>query len=273
LTHDDDVNFYKNILDSTKINHEEFLFENDNNYLKKVTFAIDHAKQNNFEYMMKCDNDIFLRGRTLDYMMNNLELLNGDSNLTLGPVLSSGIPCVEYFMRDFLSTSQQETLKTKLLTTTFTDIWGATYTGLNKYTIQSEKWDGFSFFDGVGSLKHHYKGIHPIRVNFDAITYLNSCIIENKSKFYDDSMMSIIEDKSSPYLCNSIFCIKTTIYESIVNNKSLYVDPYEEVPLNKYASLNKMAHLFVKNGFAIHPYYNTFPNNRVYEQKFCNDFF
>ena len=273
LTHDDDINFYKNILKSSKINHDEFLFSNDNNYLNKVNFAINHAKDNECKYMMKCDNDIFMRGRTLDYMINNLELLDNDTNLTLGPVLSSGIPCVEYFMSDFLSNEQQTTLKNKLITTKFTDIWGAKYTSLNKFTIESHLWDGRAFLDAVKSLTHHYKGIHPIRINLDAISYLNSCIIENKDKFYADSELSIIADNTSPYLCNSVFCIKTSTYETLVNDKTLYVDCYEEVPLNKYGWKNNTTHLFVKNGVAIHPYYNTFPNNRSYEEKFCSEFF
>lgn len=273
LTHNDDVNFYKNILNSTEINHEEFLFSDHNNYLNKVNFAIKHAKDNDIKYMMKCDNDIFMRGRTLDYMINNLELLDNDNNLTLGPLLSSGIPCVEYFIAVFLTDEQQITLKNKFIRTEFTDLWGAKYTGLNKFTTQSDGWDGNAFLDGVKQLSHHYKGIHPIRVNLDAISYLNSCIVKNKSRFYDDSELSTIADNKSPYLCNSIFCIKTSTYETLVNDRTLYVDSFEEVPLNKYSWKNNTSHMFVKNGFAIHPYYNTFPNYRIDEEKFCNDFF
>ena len=34
-----------------------------------------------------------------------------------------------------------------------------------------------------------------------------------------------------------------------------------------------MNHLFVKNGFAIHMYYNWKENHIDYEKKFCEDFF
>ena len=42
-----------------------------------------------------------------------------------------------------------------------------------------------------------------------------------------------------------------------------------EVPLNKYAWKMGTNHLFVKNGYGLHMYYNTIPNNRTYEREFC----
>ena len=60
---------------------------------------------------------------------------------------------------------------------------------------------------------------------------------------------------------------------AIIWNQSLYVDAFEEVPLNKYAWINNMNHLFIKNGFAIHMYYNWKYNHMSYEEDFCNKFF
>jgi hypothetical protein len=273
LSHNDSLNFYSDILRKTDIQHEEFLFDYPNNYLNKVNFAIQYAKKHGIQYMMKCDNDIFFRERTLDYMIDNLSLLETESNITLGPLISSGIPCVEYFISDFLNPEQQFNLKNKFLQTEMKDIWGAKFTQLNEFTLQSKEWNGRNFLNGVKNTTHYYKGIHPIRVNLDAINYLNYCILENKSKFYEDLDLSIIEDNQSPYLCNSAFCIKTSTYETIINDKSLYEDSYDEVALNKYVWKNNLTHLFVKNGVAIHPYYNTIPNNIQYEHRFCSLFF
>jgi len=273
LTHDESVDFYRNILDDTNINHSEFVFHPHNNYMTKVNFAIQYAKQNNFPYMLKCDNDLFFRGRTLDYMIDNLYLLDNSNNLTIGPVLSSGIPGVEYFCEQFLTDEQRTQQYQYFLKTQLTDIWGATYTHHNKYTIQATEWNGHKFFEDVKQNSHYYKGIHPVRVNLDAIQYLNSCIISNKSKFYENLEMSVIQDNTSPYLCDSTFAIRTDIYEKIVSDPSLFVDDFDEVPLNKYAWNHSMSHLFVKNGFGIHMYYNTIPNNRIYEQQFVQQFF
>ena len=85
--------------------------------------------------------------------------------------------------------------------------------------------------------------------------------------------LKIICDNNSPYLCNSIFCIKTDNYRKIIDNKSLYVDSFEEVPLNKFSWINNMNHLFVENGFAIHMYYNWKANHINFEKEFCDKFF
>jgi hypothetical protein len=82
-----------------------------------------------------------------------------------------------------------------------------------------------------------------------------------------------IDDDNSPYLCNSIFCIKTDTYTQILSDKSLYVDAFDEVCVNKYCWNNNMNHLFVKNGYAIHMYYNWKVNHIEYEKQFCDAFF
>jgi len=207
-------------------------------------------------------------------MIDNLYLLEDTKNLTLGPTVSSGIPCVEYFMNDFLNDEERSVLCNKFLQTEFKNMWGATYTHLNEFTLNSSSWDGAAFFSAIKQNEHYYKGIHPIRVNLDAMNYLNSCIVRKKEKFLQENRdMSIISDNISPYLCNSIFCIKTSTYETIVYDRSLYVDTFDEVPLNKYAWNTKSSHLFVKNGYCIHMYYNTIESNRTYERTFCNNFF
>jgi len=273
LTHDDNVDFYRTILSYTTIQYDVFSFSSYQNYLEKVRFAIQYAKQYSFPYMMKCDNDLFYRGRTLDYMINHLELLEDPTNLTLGPVLSSGIPCIEYFANDFLNESDRNTLYHKFLETRMVDMWGAPYSHLNKFTKEATVWNGFDFLNAVKQNSHYYKGIHPIRINLDAIQYLNQCIIKNKEAFYENKDLSIIYDSTSPYLCNSVFCIKTSTYDTIVHDSTLYVDDFDEVPLNKYAWKMGTSHLFVKHGYGIHMYYNTIPNHRAYEKVFCESFF
>jgi len=274
LGHEDDMAFYKEVLKGhPSIDHDAFNFHLHDNYMEKVRFAVRYAKEAAFPYMMKCDNDLFFRGRTLDYMVDNLELLQDPANLTLGPTLSSGIPCVEYFMEDFLDESDRLALHKKLLETKFENIWGATYAQLNQFTLEATSWDGAGFYRAVKETTHHYKGIHPIRINLDAITFLNQLVVRDKAKFYEDRELSILRDDTSPYFCDSVFCIRTEVYDAVVSDGSLFVDNFDEVPLNKYAWKTGAAHLFVKNGFGLHMYYNTVPNNRSYEQVFCNAFF
>jgi hypothetical protein len=273
LTHDNDADFYKSVLAGTDINNKIIKFPEGNNYLLKANFALQYAKSNSIPYMMKCDNDLFFRGRTLDYMIDNLHLLDDDSNLTLGPCLSSGIPSIEYFIPDYLSADEKKTLEGKFLETQLQDIWGARFSHHNAFTTAAAEWDGHGFFADVSKNTHAYKGIHPVRVNVDAINYLNDCIIGNPQPFYNDRELSIIRDDKSPYLCNSVYCIKTSNYDKILNDQSLYIDCFDEVPLNKYAWRTSSAHLIVRHGYGIHMHYNTIPGNLERERLFCEKFF
>jgi hypothetical protein len=273
LTHSNDEFFYADKLSETSIEFDSYNVDSHDNYLKKVFTATDYAKNNNFKYMMKCDNDIFIKHQTLDYMVDNLELLDDNKHLTIGPVLTSGIPGIEFFIDQFLDPNAKDIIEKKFLKTIFYDRDGASYKFLNKHTIGSTIWNKDDFFDSIRNMNHHYKGLHPIRINEDALQYLNEYIIENKERFLLDNQLSVIETDKSPYLCNSIFCIKTDTYNKIIKDRTLYVDPFDEVPLNKYCWLNNMNHLFVANGFAIHMYYNWKPHYLGSEVDFCNRFF
>jgi hypothetical protein len=273
LTNSNDNNFYEDELKKVNFNHSIIRVSNENNYLEKIKIAISVASQHNIPYIMKCDNDIFLKSQTLDYMIDNLELLNNSKHLTLGPVLTSGIPGIEYFCEEFLDSDAQKEINSLFLNTNFYNRDGAVYTDLNKHTIYAKEWNKTEYFESIKSLIHHYKGVHPIRVNESSIMFLNDYIIKHKERFMKEYELNVITNDNSPYLCNSIFCIKTDVYKTIFQDNTLYVDPFDEVPLNKYAWKNDMNHLFVKNGFAIHMYYNWLANHLEYERDFCNKFF
>ena len=274
LTSGNDELFYYNQIVNTNINFKIIKIQHDtNNYMVKIHNAINYAEENNIPYIMKCDNDIFLKSQTLDFMINNLELLNSDKHLTITPVLSSGIPGIEYFMDEFLNENSKKKLEDLFLTTKFYDRDGAIYTGLNKHTIEANLWNKSNFFESVKLINHHYKGVHPIRFNHDAISFLNNYIIDNKKDFMNDKDLSIIYDDNSPYLCNSIFAIKTDMYKKIVYDQNLYIDAFDEVALNKYSWNNNMNHLFIKNGFCIHMYYNWSANHINCEKEFVEKFF
>jgi hypothetical protein len=273
LTHTNDDEFYNYFLKDSGF---DFIIQNvhvENNYLRKVFFACNYAEQNNIQFVMKCDNDIFIKSQTLDYMIDNLDLLENRKHLTIGPVLTSGIPTVEYFKEDFLDIDANNTINDLFLKTNFYNRDGAVYNFLNKHTLQSDIWNKNAFFESVTSMNHYYKGTHPIRVNTESLDFLNTYIVQNKNRFLENKVLSVIKTDKSPYLCNSVFCIKTEVYKEILNDSTLYVDSFDEVPLNKYAWKTGMNHLFIKNGFAIHMYYNWSDNHIIKEHKFCQDFF
>ncbi len=272
LTHTNDSDFYNNELKNISLNAEIINVDPNNNYLQKIFIANNYALENNIPYMMKCDNDIFITSQTLDFMIDNLDKLN-DNHLTIGPILSNGIPTVEYFIDGFMDNENKTKLQNIFLETEFYNRDGASYLELNKHTIHSNSWDKFQFFNSVRNMNHHYKGVHPVRISNNSIKFINDYIIDNKERFFENKQFGIIDNNDSPYLCNSIYCIKTDVYHKIINDNSLYVDDFDEVPLNKYAWNNNMNHLFVENGFGIHITYNWHPGHINYEQEFCNKFY
>ena len=272
LIDSDGMDFYYEELKKVDIQHQIQLFCYADNYIWKLRYANDIATESNIPYMMKCDNDVFLTADTFDFMFDNLDKLN-DKHLTIGPVLSSGIPTVEYFLEQYMDPSSADIVRQKFLQTTFFDRDHTCYKQLNAHTIYANNWDKKLFFENLKNTVYPLRGIHPIRINNDAIHFVNQYILDNKQKFYDNNPKDIIYDDNSPYLCNTLFCIRTDVYKKILFDNSLFQDSYDEVPLNKYAWNNNMNHLFIKNGFGIHMLYNWNEEYLKYEEIFCEKFF
>ena len=92
------------------------------------------------------------------------------------------IDILDYIYAVLHSRTYREKYK-EFLKTDFPNIWGATYTHHNKFTKDATEWSGRNFLNDVKNNIHHYKGIHPIRINIEAQQYLNSCIVDNKDNY------------------------------------------------------------------------------------------
>jgi hypothetical protein len=236
-------------MNQSGIHTEVLKFNNTgNNYLSKINYAV----QSECEYSCSMDDDILISTYLWDYIIENIHILNDNTNLLIAPIISNGIPSVELFMEDFLTSNQSDVLKSIFLNTKIENHWNVDYSSLNK---SREVWD-FMFYKDVSNINHHYKGIHPIRVSYDAQRKLVEYICENKERILSDNIFKL-ESYRFPYFCNSFFFIKTSIWKSIIENKSLYRDEYDEVPLNLYMQLNNLNIVFVRNGGCVHMAYNT----------------
>jgi hypothetical protein len=135
---------------------------------------------------------------------------------------------------------------------------GADYSSLN---VESQHWDSDGFYKRVLEFNHHYKGIHPVRVSFDAVKIINDSILENFNYVMKPKDKPIIRDSSKyPYLCNNIFGIRTKDWITILQDGSLFVDNFDEVPINKFREKTKR-NLVIDSGLPIiHTMYNWTPN-------------
>jgi hypothetical protein len=277
----DDFSFYDEVMNDYDIHH---VFASvpcpSHDYLPKVRYAIQYAKENNYEYIFKCDNDVILPSYTLEYMFNNIEKIDGQKNLSMSPTLTSGIPSVEYFLDDFLSEEEAKEVRKEFKKCVFQVQPGVMdYRPLNVCSVDTpeEDWDYEKYYktlnDYMDSLPDYgngrtnagnkfYKGIHPVRHGF-GIDLINDYIIKYKDRFFETKECSLIRDEN-PYLCDMCFIIRTESYDVLLNKSGLVIDGCDEVPLNRYAWDTGMKHLIVRNGFAIHMVYNwMFHQNNV----------
>jgi hypothetical protein len=209
------------------------------------------------EYCVKLDEDIFLPANLWEFFLENIDVLQDDSNILFSPLLSTGIPTVDYFSEGFLSDEERNTLyKIYLKTNIPSSIWGADYSTLAEHTINASSWNSVNFYNSVNKLEHHYRGVHPVRFSSEAQTFINSCVCNKLEKLVTEKNFSTFTDKK-PYICNSVFAIKRSTWLKILSDESLFKDEFEEVPLNLYMKQNNLNMVFIKNGFAVHPSYNT----------------
>ncbi len=239
-----DNDYVKDILKD--INYE-IVNHGTHNYITKINYAINlhHA------YSMKIDEDIFMNHHVLEYVLDNLNLIS-DENFILSPILSTGIPSTEMFVDDFCPEEKENIFK-MFCDTHVCNLWGANYSSLN---YNKSRWCANEYYDKVNQLDHYYKGIHPIRINVSIQNFLLNVIKNKKQKLYEKQEY-YTESKQIPYICNSLFVIKTDEWKKIITNGSLYRDEYDEVPLNLYMKQFDKNVLFVRNANCIHPVYNT----------------
>ena len=271
-----DENYFDEIIknNSNNINYSIISFNNHNNYITKIKYFIEYTKKINFKYCLKFDNDIIVNNYVLDYLIKNIKIIDNPTNLFITPVISSGIPTVDIFINDFFINDEKNTINNLFKNTVMpNNLWECNYSKLNENTINSKEWNISNYWKNINELPYFYKGLHPIRINKEAICYLNNIILKYKNKIYEKQDYKIKITNEYPYFCNSIFAIKVLDYENIINNIALYVDPYDEVPLNRYLKLNNMSGVYITNSFSIHPFYNTIPDHLNLEKLFYSNFF
>jgi hypothetical protein len=200
-----------------------------------------------------------------DKFFKNIENMESNDLMTTGAI-SSGIPTVEMFIENHAPEIKEkvyEIFKNVKLAN-----HGADYTSLNyDYT----NWDPNIFYERVTNFDHYYKGIHPIRVNFEALKIINDHILENFDKVMSLKSCPVIKDNCKyPYFCNNIFGIRTEDWKKIVSSRELYVDNFDEVPLNKYRLLHNKNFVFDTGIPIIHTMYNWSPEF-VYEKDFIQN--
>lgn len=244
-----------NKLNDLEIEYNIFKVEKNDkyNYLKKIDIAL----KADTEYSCKLDEDCFISEYTWNSIIENIDNFLSE-NFILAPTINNCIPSIEYFIEDFIKdkTVKDEIFNIFLNQKMPNDLWDVDYSILNKFTIDSKKWDAESFYLAVWDLNTKLKGIHPLRINFNAQNLINEYTLNNVELIFNEQKYSIFNPiPQRPYFTNSFFFIRTKDWNII--RKLISQDIFDEITLNNFMRESKQKMAFVRNGFGIHMMYNT----------------
>jgi len=216
--------------------------------MEKVNFALNR----NHEFSIKMDEDCFMLSSSWDRFFSLIENMT-NKDLFCSGAISNGIPSCDMFIRNFIPQASQE-LSRMFSETRFSNMGlGVDYSSLNS----NEEWNPSSFYRKVKQINHYYKGIHPVRVNFASARKINDFILSDPIKSMTPIEAEIIKDvEQYPYFCNSFFGIRTEDWKTIVSRTDLFVDPFEEVPLNRYRTETKRNMVLATGIPILHTMYN-----------------
>lgn len=238
-------------------------------FMDKIRWASSQPSK----YSIKMDDDTFMSDNSWDDWFNNIDILEDDDILTLSPLLSTGIPTVDWYCDELFSEEDRDELYRIFKTIRFpSNINGADYTSLNAAVESEDPWNPTYYYGLVKKLNHYYKGIHPMRMSRDAQLKLNDYTLKNFYKFCN-SEGSYIEISDRPYLCPQLNSIKTKTWKKLIDRQDLFRDDWDEVPMNLYKEENNLAHAFLHGVFGVHSVYNwvgTEYDKRYYAQLYMN---
>ncbi len=233
-------------------------FKKGGNYWEKTKWM----SEQDFDYVLKHDEDVFMNNHVYDYLIENAGILDDPNNLFLAPVLSTGIPTVEYFAENQLTEKEREKLYNIFLQEKMIQRWGTPGDHLNEFTIHAKEWNPDGFYKAVDKIFHFYKGIHPVRFSYEAQKYINELILEKFEAFESNRDYKTITIKR-PYFCNSCFLMKQNIYKEIVESDRWRRDIYDEVSLNLCMTERNLNMVFIENSFGIHIKYGCVGNKDI----------
>ena len=227
-----------------------------NNYMDKIMFATDQ----HHEFSIKHDEDIFMVAESWDRLFSLADTLD-DTNLCATGVISNGIPTVELFLENHTPKIKEELYADFCKISVGTTLsWLKTNCDYSSLDEQYSHWDSDYFYKKVKNFNHYYKGIHPVRCNLPCVKKINDYILKNFDTVMTPKDTGILKTTKYPYFCNSLFLIRTEEWKTIIHDVSLYVDGFDEVPLNKYLERTGKS-LVIDTGIPIiHTMYNWTPD-------------
>lgn len=244
-------------------------------YLEKVYLA----HKTDCLYSCKLDDDTLLSSHVWDFIIDNLNKIN-ESTPIIAPILTNGIPSVEFFIEDFLDKEEKEQAFKLLLKGRINpNEWGLNYNPINEKINAMKTWCGREYWDFVSQTNtewlerpvpwhyYHVRGVHPARYSEEYNMFIADCIFKKRDKFFSKQEYSL-EEYEAPYFTNNMFVSKTDYWKETLQ---LFDDGFDEGQLTLQKDIDNSKILYVRNGFGIHMAYGMTANQQKIQQYYMNN--
>ena len=236
------------------IEYEIIYFPRMLNYPDKNLFSVTQSET----YSIKLDEDILLSNYIWDFIIENIERV--DEVMFMSPILSANIPFIDEYVSGLFTEEEKKAIEDSFRRVKFGKAWGVDYSALNKYTVDAEEWNPVEYWRAVESeIKHSYKGMHPLRSSEESHNLLNEYSLNYLDKIFGAGDFSLTE-RDMVYFTNSFYAIRTDRWKEAVSRRDLFVDLYDEVPVNRFMHEKGLKALAIDNGYAMHLSFNNVRN-------------
>jgi len=217
-------------------------------------------------YSCRLDDDIFMSSYVWDFLLENLYKLEDPTVMSITPILTAGIPTVEYFLLDFLNNEQlSEVYRIFKEDNILRSCWGVDYSHLYNTVVEMVDWDPSTFYTELTKHTTPFKGVHPIRFSDNANIAVSNYVVADFDKFMSrqDYCLEPLRGVHNTHL----FTFRTSTWRESL--KHVY-DHFDELSLNMYGLNRNMTTYIIRNGYAIHMAYGSVPSQKSIEDKYYN---
>ena len=229
------------------------------------------------KYSIRIDDDQFISTPLWNFMFNTIdEVLSQERVHAYCPVSSTSIPSIDFFVEDFLSEKDKETIKAIFKKAGFPGHPGfpdADYTHVQKAIENMERWDSVAYWKAVlnppTTRTFHptiFQSIHPILFSVEANAFLTERIFSNFNKIMEEQEYECIAVYGMPN--NHWACTRTSNWKRAILEFGAN-DPFDELAMQCNERKYEMSTVYIKQGFAIHPCLGYVPNREKIDEQYA----
>ena len=230
------------------------------------------------KYSIRIDDDLFLSTPLWNFIFSTIdEVLSQERVHAYCPVFNTGMPSVDFFVEDFLSKEDRETIGAIFKRESVpARPWfpQCDYTHIQKAIEKMDKWDSTAYWKEVLTHNTVFQSIHPIRFGVESNAFLTERIFTNFNKILEEQEYECVAIEGMP---NSHWtCTRTDNWKRAVTEfggptpaPGFPLDPFDEMSMQCNERKYGLSTVYIKRGFAIHPCHGYVPNREEIDKQYA----